>query len=251
MRTKEFDDGVFRRVRILLGEITSDALSGRDFGALPELDEALLDDAAARAAQDACSFLRRDPSLHNCADGVVAPGCSFRAVAANRLAHPLWQAAARTAGGEADGLRAAALALAFVARRECGVDIHPGARLGPEFVVDHGFGTVVGETVVTGAGCYILNGVVLGARGIASNRSGRRHPRLGDNVEIGSFACVLGPIEIGDDVFIGPHCVVLDDVPAGARVTVRHPVQLVRTPDEPALPEPALPEIVELMEQTR
>lgn len=226
----EADDGrtLPRRARLLIEELARCAGADSALGRLSMGVGPALDEAAASAAADAHSYLERDPSLHGCLDGVMAPGSSFRAVAANRLAHLFWREAAEAGRRDGDGLRAAALALAFVARRECGVDIHPGARLGCEFVVDHGFGTVIGETVVAGARCYVLNGVVLGARGIASNPGGRRHPRLGDDVEIGSFACVLGPIEIGDGAFIGPHCVITEDVPRRARVTVRHPVQFVR-----------------------
>jgi serine O-acetyltransferase len=122
--------------------------------------------------------------------------------------------------------RSIALALAFAARRETGVEIHPGASLGANFVVDHGYGTVIGETVETGTDCYILNAVTLGSRGISGNRAGRRHPALGDRVEIGAFACVFGAVTIGDDVFIGPHCMISSDISPGMFVTVKQPISM-------------------------
>ena len=73
-----------------------------------------------------------------------------------------------------------------------GAEIHPAARIGRRFVLDHGYGTVIGETCEIGHDCYILCGVTLGARGIANNPDGKRHPRLGNNVEVGSGARVLG-----------------------------------------------------------
>lgn len=197
-------------------------VAGRDGGPPP------IEAAMTLARLDAATHLERDPSLHGSVEALATPGSSYRAVAAHRLAHALWTASARPEEpGEA--LRTAALALAFQARRDTGVDIHPGARLGAGFVVDHGYGTVIGETVETGPRCYVLNGVTLGARGIADNPKGRRHPKLGAGVEIASFACVLGPITVGDDVFIGPHCIVRADLPARARVTLRHEVQVERS----------------------
>jgi serine O-acetyltransferase len=85
---------------------------------------------------------------------------------------------------------------------------------------------VIGETCEIGNDCYILCGVTLGARGIANNPDGKRHPRLGNNVEIGSGARVLGYVQIGDNVFISPACVITQDVPAGTKVKVVNQIQL-------------------------
>ncbi|MFC0691025.1 serine O-acetyltransferase [Paraburkholderia humisilvae] len=100
--------------------------------------------------------------------------------------------------------------------------------IGKRFILDHGVGTVVGETAVIGDDCYILGGVTLGAVGIAGNPPGKRHPVLGDRVEVGAFTRILGRVEIGDEVFIGPHCVITQDVPSGSIVTVRTSVQITR-----------------------
>ena len=81
-------------------------------------------------------------------------------------------------------------------------------------MLDHAVGTVIGETCVIGDDAYILGGVTLGAAGIANNPATARHPRLGDRVQVGAFARILGRVTIGDDVFIGPHCTITQDVPA-------------------------------------
>lgn len=112
------------------------------------------------------------------------------------------------------------------AKVETGVEIHPAATIARRFVVDHGMGTVIGEGVIIGEDCYILQGVVLGSLGIAYNPSGRRHPRLGDRVEVGGFARLLGPITVGDDVVVGSHALVRTDVPAGSHVAVLHQYQI-------------------------
>ena len=109
---------------------------------------------------------------------------------------------------------------------QTGVEIHPAAKIGERFVVDHGIGTVVGETTTIGHDCYILQGVVLGALGVAQNFTGKRHPTIGNKVEIASFAKLLGPIVVGDNVFIGPHCIITKDIPAHSRVTLMAQYQI-------------------------
>ena len=89
-------------------------------------------------------------------------------------------------------------------------------------------GTVIGETAVIGDDCYILGGVTLGASGIADNPRAKRHPTLGNRVQVGAFAQIFGPIHVGDDVFIGPHCTVTHDVAARSRVVLQSRVQVIR-----------------------
>ena len=86
---------------------------------------------------------------------------------------------------------------------------------------------MIGETSIIGDDCYLLGGVTLGARGISSNPSVQRHPKIGNRVQIGAFASVLGFIDIGDDVLIGPGCIVTQDIPPGARVQVKTSLQVV------------------------
>jgi serine O-acetyltransferase len=106
--------------------------------------------------------------------------------------------------------------LATVARSVTGVEIHPAARLGRRFFIDHGMGVVIGETAEVGDDVMLYHGVTLGGR---SMEHVKRHPTVGNRVTIGAGARVLGPIRIGDDVQIGANSVVVKDVPAGAVAT--------------------------------
>lgn len=92
------------------------------------------------------------------------------------------------------------------------VEIHPGAKIGRRLFIDHGGGTVIGETSVIGDDCIIYQGVTLGGTGHSEEH---RHPILGDRVMIGAHALVLGPIKIGNDAKIGANATILSDVPEG------------------------------------
>lgn len=96
-----------------------------------------------------------------------------------------------------------------------GVEIHPAAKIGRSVFIDHGMGIVIGETAIIGDGCLIYKGVVLG--GTTSEKT-KRHPNLGKKVVVGSNACVLGNITIGDYARIGSGSVVTKDVPPHATV---------------------------------
>ncbi len=118
------------------------------------------------------------------------------------------------------------------AKKETLVEIHPAAKIGPRFIIDHGIGTVIGETSEIGSDCYILNGVILGAPKIKKNPSAKRHPTLGDQVEIGPFARIIGPIHIGDDVVIGAHCYITKNIPSHSKVQVINEIQILRSSDD-------------------
>ncbi|MBU0759203.1 MAG: serine O-acetyltransferase [Candidatus Omnitrophica bacterium] len=96
-----------------------------------------------------------------------------------------------------------------------GIEIHPGATLGKRVFIDHGMGIVIGETAEVGDDTLLYKGVVLGGTSLEKKK---RHPTVGKNVVIGSNACVLGPVTIGDGARIGSGSVVVKDVPAGATV---------------------------------
>lgn len=91
-----------------------------------------------------------------------------------------------------------------------GIEIHPGATIGKGLFIDHGMGVVIGETTIIGDDVKMFHGVTLGGTG---KEKGKRHPTIGNNVEIGAGAKVLGDIHIGDNVRIGANAVVLKDVP--------------------------------------
>lgn len=97
-----------------------------------------------------------------------------------------------------------------------GLEIHPGAKIGKGFFVDHGAGVVIGETTEIGRNCVLFHNVTLGGTG---KHTGKRHPTLGNNVLIGTGAILLGPITVGDNVKIGANSfVVMRDVPSNCTV---------------------------------
>ncbi len=96
-----------------------------------------------------------------------------------------------------------------------GIEIHPAAKIGKGFFIDHGMGVVIGETTIVGDGCVLFQGVTLGGTG---KETGKRHPTLGNNVMVSAGAKVLGNITIGDNVKIGAQSVVLKDVPPDSTV---------------------------------
>ena len=124
-----------------------------------------------------------------------------------RIANPVWRM----------GLRFPARLLMQVARWITGIEIHPGATIGPGLFIDHGMGVVIGETAEIGRDCTLYHGVTLGgvmpAIGAQEQRCVKRHPTLHDYVIVGAGAQVLGPITIGRCARIGGNSVVTKDVP--------------------------------------
>jgi serine O-acetyltransferase len=96
-----------------------------------------------------------------------------------------------------------------------GIEIHPGAKIGKSFFIDHGMGVVIGETSIIGDGVLLYQGVTLGGTGL---EKGKRHPTVGNNVVIGAGAKILGNISIGDNSYIGANAVVIKDVPPNSTV---------------------------------
>ena len=150
-----------------------------------------------------CVF-ERDPAARTAFEVLTTyPG--VHAVLLHRLSHWLWQR----------GFKWLARMLSHVGRFLTGIEIHPGARLGHRFFIDHGMGVVIGETSEIGDDVTIYHGVTLGG---TSWQKGKRHPTLQDNVVVGAGAKILGPITIGVNARIGSNAVVVKDVPPGASV---------------------------------
>jgi serine O-acetyltransferase len=106
--------------------------------------------------------------------------------------------------------------IGVVGRVWAGVEIHPGAKIGRRFFIDHGTGVVIGETAEIGDDCVMFHGVTLGGTG---HHSGKRHPTVGNNVLIGTAATLLGPIKVGDNARIGAETVIANrDVPPDTTV---------------------------------
>jgi serine O-acetyltransferase len=144
----------------------------------------------------------RDPAARNTWEVVTCyPG--FHAMLFHRIGYFLWHC----------GLRWLARWLSSVSRWLTGIEIHPGAKIGRRFFIDHGMGVVIGETSIIGDDCTLYHGVTLGG---TSWDKGKRHPTLGDGVVIGAGAKVLGPISIGSNARVGSNAVVVKDVPSGA-----------------------------------
>lgn len=159
-----------------------------------------------------CVF-QRDPAARGRLEVLTTyPG--VHALISHRLAHRLWLA----------GWRYPARLLAFLARLLSNVDIHPGARIGERFFIDHGAGVVIGETAQIGDDVTLYHGVTLGG---TSWSKGKRHPTLEHGVMVGAGAKILGPIRIGAGARVGANSVVVQDVPAACTV-VGIPGKVVR-----------------------
>lgn len=160
----------------------------------------------AKLAADLRAIKYRDPAFGSF---ISAPFIypSFQVLVAFRIANPLWRV----------GLRFPARLLMQVARWLTGIEIHPGATIGPGLFIDHGMGVVIGETAEIGRDVTLYHGVTLGgvmpAIGAAEQRCVKRHPTLADYVIVGAGAQVLGPIKIGRCARIGGNSVVTKDVP--------------------------------------
>lgn len=149
------------------------------------------------------SIKARDPAARSRWEILTYPG--VWALGFHRLAHWLFR-------GE---LYLAARIINHVARLFTAIDIHPGATIGRNFFIDHGF-TVIGETAVIGDDVTIYQNVTLGGTNPANGIAGKRHPTLLDGVIVGSGAQVLGPITVGARARIGANSVVTKDVAEGA-----------------------------------
>ncbi|TDV56053.1 serine O-acetyltransferase EpsC [Actinophytocola oryzae] len=165
-----------------------------------------------RAAVADLDMIRaRDPSCASRTEALLHP--ALPAIWTYRVAHRLHRR----------GLRRTARFLSGLARVLCGgIEIHPGARIGRGFFIDHGTGVVIGETAVIGDDVTIFHQVTLGAVGWWHDRArpagARRHPLVGDRVVIGANATLLGPITVGPDSVVGAQALVIDDVPGGSRI---------------------------------
>jgi serine O-acetyltransferase len=145
------------------------------------------------------TVFRRDPAARSVLEIVLCyPG--FHAIVLHRLAHRLYEARWFTL----------ARMVSQLSRTLTGIEIHPGARIGRRFFIDHGMGVVIGETSEIGDDVLLYQGVTLGGTG---KDTGKRHPTIGNGVVIGTGAKVLGNIRIGDYVKVGAGSVVVRPVP--------------------------------------
>ncbi len=154
--------------------------------------------------KDIKAALDRDPAAHLPLEVILTyPG--FHARQLHRAAHTLHNA----------GVPVLPRFIAFFSRMITGIEIHPGVTIGEGLFIDHGMGVVIGETAIIGDNCHLNQGVTLGG---TSNRREKRHPTLGNGVQVGAGAEIIGAVNIGDYARIGAGSVVVTNVPAYATV---------------------------------
>jgi len=199
---------------------------------------------AGEVRADVASARDRDPAARGIGTAeILMNWAGVQAILAHRVAHALHDA----------GVPGLPMAISYASRAVTGVEIHPAARIGDEFFIDHGSGVVIGETTEIGDRVTLYQGVTLGGTGF---QRGKRHPTVSDGVTIGSGAKLLGPISVGHDAKIGANTVVVADVPDKATVVGNpgHPVRVegrkVEGPDTDwiHLPDPLAEAIKDLSE---
>ncbi len=160
--------------------------------------------------QDADAVIARDPATKTRVEALLC-SAGLQAIIAYRGCHWLWR----------HNLHLVARVCSQIVRFFTGIEIHPAAKIGSGFFIDHGMGVVIGETAEIGNNVTLYHGVTLGGATVFDKNgkiTDKRHPTLGNNVVVGAGAQVLGPITIGDDVKIGANAVVLQNVPDGQTV---------------------------------
>ena len=162
---------------------------------------------------DVSRIMGRDPAARNPIE-IFLLYSGLHAVANHRIAHVFYRCK----------LFFIARLISQISRSITGIEIHPGAKIGKGFFIDHGMGVVIGETTVIGDNCTIYQNVTLGGTG---KDKGKRHPTIGDNVMIGSGAKVLGPFTVGSNSKIAANAVVLSEVPENS-TCVGVPARVVR-----------------------
>lgn len=176
-----------------------------------------------RMREDIQSIFHRDPAARNFFEVLTCyPG--LHAIWLHRIAHGLWRR----------NWKLLARLVSHISRWLTGIEIHPGARIGRRFFIDHGMGVVIGETAEIGDDVTLYHGVTLG--GTTWNK-GKRHPTLEDGVVVGAGAKVLGPFTVGAGAKIGSNAVVTKAVPAGA-TAVGIPGRIIEQQKEAAVDQP-------------
>jgi serine O-acetyltransferase len=227
-RTLHYHLGV--NVEQLFDVLSTQILAGLHFGQEQQSADALMP-TPENAAQLAARFISRLPALRRtlatdveaayngdpaatCFGEIISCYPAIRAISIYRIAHELLLL----------GVPLIPRILTEMAHSETGIDIHPGAQIGPYFTIDHGTGVVIGATSIIGSHVKLYQGVTLGAKSFPLDAEGNpikgipRHPILEDEVVVYSNATILGRITIGRGATVGGNIWVTEDVPAGARI---------------------------------
>lgn len=181
------------------------AVTRRFLEELPQIQRLIISDVQAAFEGDPAAISEAEPLL--CYPGVLA-------VAYQRMAHAL----------HAQGVRLIPRIVTEYAHSLTGIDIHPGAQIGPGFFIDHGTGVVIGETCVIGAHVKLYQGVTLGAKSFPLDENGhpvkgiKRHPNIEDDVIIYAETTVLGNVTIGKGAVLGANKWITKDVPPGTKI---------------------------------
>ncbi|KLU14614.1 MULTISPECIES: serine O-acetyltransferase [Xenorhabdus] len=171
-----------------------------------------------QAKLDAIAFSEKDPSAKNNPNYIAICYSTYFSVVCYRIASLMYKKERYDI----------AKLISEKAKVKTGIEIHPACKIGKRFVIDHGMGTVIGETCVIGDDCYILQSVTLGASKIANNKDGKRHPSIGNNVEVAGFVNLIGNIKIGDNVKISPRVIVRESIPDNSKVINISNIAVVR-----------------------
>lgn len=156
-------------------------------------------------ASDLEAVVKNDPATKSRLDTIINH-TPFHAILVYRIVHPLHELS----------IPIIPRFISNLAKAWSGTEIHPGAKIGRAFFIDHGAGTVIGETTEIGDNCVLFHNVTLGGTG---KHIGKRHPTTGNNVLIGTGATLLGPISVGDNVKIGAGTfIIMKDVPSNCTV---------------------------------
>ena len=179
-----------------------------------------------RIKEEIAVIRQRDPAIHSSMEVFLYP--SFKVMLHYRIAHRLYE-------------KGHYFLARWVSQRgvsKTGIEIHPGAKIGKGFFIDHGNGVIIGETAIIGDNVTLYQGVTLGGTG---KEQGKRHPTVGNNVMISAGAKVLGSFKIGDNSKIGAGSVVLEEVPPNSTV-VGVPGRVVKRNNQ-ALPQEELDQV--------
>ena len=162
--------------------------------------------------EDIQAVFARDPAARNTLE-VITNYPGIHALIMHRVAHKLWE----------KDCKSSARLLSTFSRFATGIEIHPGAKIGKRFFIDHGMGVVIGETAEIGDDVTLYHGVTLG--GTTWNK-GKRHPTLEDGLIVGAGAKILGPFTVGKGAKVGSNAVVTKEVPAGV-TAVGNPARFI------------------------
>ena len=195
-----------------------------------------------RMKEDIAVIFEQDPAARSTIE-IILTYSGLHAIWSHRIAHALYKRR----------LKFLARAVSQISRFFTGIEIHPAAKIGRRFFIDHGMGIVIGETCEIGDNVIIYQGVTLGGTG---KEAGKRHPTIEDNVLIATGAKVLGSITIGENSKVGAGSVVLKDVPANStvvgipgKVVIKDGIRLKQDLNHRDLPDPVEDQCQQMQQQ--